>query len=64
MFGSDSLETAVGVIFLILLLGLVCSASNELIAMFMDSRARTLRKGLIKVLGGMRSGWKSCITIL
>ena len=51
LFGSDSLETAVGVIFLILLLGLVCSASNELIAMFMDSRARTLRKGLIKVLG-------------
>jgi hypothetical protein len=50
VFGSDTLETAIGVVFLLLLLGLICSAVNELIALAFNSRARTLERGLNKLL--------------
>jgi len=50
MFGSDALEVAIGVIFVWLLLSLVCSAANELIASWLGWRAKDLESGLHSLL--------------
>lgn len=46
MFGSDTLEVVVGVVFLVSLLSLICSALNEAIAWVLNSRAQLLRRAL------------------
>jgi hypothetical protein len=51
MFGSDAIEVAIGVIFFWLLLSLVCSAGNELIASWLGWRAKDLEAGLHSLLG-------------
>ncbi len=52
MFGSAILEIAIGLIFVYLLLGLICSTLNELFAMFGNSRAENLRQGVQVLLRG------------
>ena len=52
MFGSTILEIAIGLIFVYLLLGLICTTMNELFAMFGNSRAENLRQGVQILLRG------------
>jgi len=54
MFGSDALEVVIGVIFVWLLLSLVCSAVNELIASWLGWRAKDLEAGLRSLLSDPR----------
>src|SRR5205085_5272899 len=42
MFGSPILEVGIGLIFVFLVYGLVCTAVNEAIAQFLSLRAETL----------------------
>lgn len=51
MFGSDTLDVAVGLIFLFLLLSLVCSSIKEALETVLKYRARFLYEGLIEMLG-------------
>lgn len=46
MFGSSTLEVAIGLIFVYLLLSLICTAANELVAAVMKMRAKNLEKGI------------------
>lgn len=46
------LDVAIGLIFIYLLLGLVCSVANELIAGVLNSRAKNLETGLRNLLSG------------
>jgi hypothetical protein len=50
MFGSVILEVAIGVVFIYLLLGLICSVLNEWIAGIFALRARTLEAGVRNLL--------------
>jgi len=50
VFGSQVLETAIGLIFIFTLLSLVCSALSELIESFLKRRARDLERGLRELL--------------
>lgn len=47
---SDALNVAIGLMFIYLLLSLICSAINELIARLLAYRARTLEQGLTTML--------------
>ena len=49
MFGLDVLGISIGLIVIYLLLSLMCTAANELIAGLLSSRAKTLRKGVEKL---------------
>ena len=46
MFGLDVLGVGIGLIVIYLLLSLMCTATNELVAGLLNSRAKTLRKGV------------------
>ncbi|HLP57785.1 MAG TPA: hypothetical protein VK186_03105 [Candidatus Deferrimicrobium sp.] len=50
MFGSNVLETAIGLIFVYLGFSLVCSGFREWIAVILNTRARTLKKGILNML--------------
>ena len=50
MFGSVILEVALGVILLYLLLSVVCSSVNELVAWALNWRAKTLKSGIQQLL--------------
>jgi hypothetical protein len=50
MLGSQILEIAIGLIFVYVLFGIVCSALNEVVAWSLDLRAKTLRRGIEKLL--------------
>ncbi|MCX6581525.1 MAG: hypothetical protein NT166_15230 [Candidatus Aminicenantes bacterium] len=50
MFGSNILETAIGLIFVYLAFSLVCSGVREWIAVVLNSRTRTLKKGIVNLL--------------
>ena len=51
MFGSDVLEVAIGVVFIYMLLSLLCSTINEqVIARFLNLRAKTLEQGINNML--------------
>jgi hypothetical protein len=50
MFGSSILEVAIGIIFIYLLLSLICSAINELIASIMNMRGEKLFEGIKNLL--------------
>jgi hypothetical protein len=52
MFGSFILDVAVGMIFIYLLLSLVASGVNEILASIVQSRAANLERGLRSLLSG------------
>jgi hypothetical protein len=57
MFGSTILEVAIGIVFVYLLLGLLCSTFNEfVIARFFAFRAQTLEEGIRSLLNDPKSG--------
>ena len=58
MFGSTILEVAVAIVFIYLLVSLVVSAINELIAALLKSRAKNLVKGIQALLQDpSQTGW-------
>ena len=52
MFGSNALETLIGVIFVFLCASLVCTALTEIFAALFRSRARDLERGIRNLLDG------------
>jgi len=52
MFGSSTLEIAIGISFLYLLLSLVCTTVNEILEIFLKSRARLLESSIRELVGG------------
>ena len=50
MFGSATLEIALGMIFIFLLLSVICSTINEWIASILNLRGKTLRSGIRRLL--------------
>jgi hypothetical protein len=50
MFNSSVLDVAVGLIFVYLLLGLMCTTVNEWLAQLFKTRAATLREGIRRLL--------------
>ena len=58
MFGSTILDVAIGIVFIYLLVSLVISAINELIAALLKSRAKNLSKGIqVLVQDPSQNGW-------
>ena len=58
MFGSTILDVAIGIVFIYLLVSLVISATNELIAALLKSRAKNLSKGIQVLLQDpSQDGW-------
>jgi hypothetical protein len=58
MFGSTILDVAIGIIFIYLLVSLVISAINELIAAMLKSRAKNLSQGIQALLQDpSQAGW-------
>lgn len=58
MFGSTILDVAIGIVFIYLLVSLVISAVNELIAALLKSRANNLSKGIQVLLQDpSQNGW-------
>lgn len=54
MFGSSTLEIAIGLIFVYLLLSLICTAANELVAAVLKMRAKNLEKGIRNLLNDVQ----------
>lgn len=50
MFGSETLEVAIGIVFLYLLLSLICSVLNEWVAGILAMRSNTLEAGIRNLL--------------
>ena len=50
MFGLNILDTAIGLVFVYLMLSLVCTALNEWIASMLSRRSKTLYEGLKTLL--------------
>jgi hypothetical protein len=50
VFNSSVLDVAVGLIFVYLLLGLMCTTVNEWLAQFFNTRAATLKEGIRRLL--------------
>jgi hypothetical protein len=50
MFGSDMLETAIGLVFVYLTFSLICSGVREWISRLLNVRAKTLEKGIEHLL--------------
>ena len=55
MFGSEILDVAIGLIFVYLLLGLICSAVNEWFARMLALRSSILKEGIKNLLEGKNS---------
>lgn len=51
MFGTQTLDVAIGLIFIFLLLSLVVTALNELVAAWLKRRSKTLWTGVVRLLG-------------
>ena len=51
MFGSGILDTVIGVIFVFLLVSMLVTIINEMIAALLSSRARCLREGIVMLVG-------------
>jgi hypothetical protein len=51
MFGSGVIDTAIGLIFVFLLVSMLVTIANELIAAVLYSRAKWLRIGIVRLLG-------------
>lgn len=56
MFGSSVLDIGLGLIFVYLMAGLVCTAGNEAIASILSWRANNLRAGIRNLLDGPQPG--------
>lgn len=54
MIGSDLLDAAIGVIFVILTFSLIASALQEAIASLLNLRGRLLRRGIFRIVEGAR----------
>jgi hypothetical protein len=50
MFGSQTLDVAIGMVFVYLLLSLICSAANEVIESKLKNRAKSLELGIRNLL--------------
>jgi hypothetical protein len=50
MFGSNTLEVAIGIVFVYLLVSLFCTAVNESIAATIQQRGKNLKAGLQNLL--------------
>ncbi len=50
MFGSDTLEVVIGLVFIYFIMSLLCSTVTEWIARFIAMRAKTLQDGINKLL--------------
>jgi hypothetical protein len=51
MFGSDTIEVVIGLVFVYFVVSLLCSAVTEWIARAIAMRAKTLKEGIRKLLG-------------
>lgn len=56
LFGSTTLEVAIGMVFVYLLLSLLCSAINEYIEATLNYRGKNLRKGIELLLNDQGDG--------
>ena len=54
MFGSQVLDVIVGLVFVYLLLSIICTAANEMIASLFALRARNLARGIANLLADRR----------
>ena len=54
MFGSQVLDVSVGLVFIYLLLSIICTAANEMIAALLSLRARNLAKGIANLFADKR----------
>jgi hypothetical protein len=54
MFGSQTLDVVVGMVFIYLLLSIICTAANEIIASLFALRASSLAKGIANLLADKR----------
>lgn len=52
MFGSAVMDTAIGLMFVFLLVSMLVTIANELISAMLQSRGKWLRKGIDRLLGG------------
>src|SRR5258706_1020707 len=52
MFATPLLDVAIGLSFVYLLLGLICTTVNEMISGWFKTRAEFLEKGILRLLGG------------
>ena len=56
MFNSSVLDVAIGLIFVYLLLGLMCTTVNEWLAQLFKTRAATLKEGIRRLLNAQPKG--------
>ena len=56
MFNSSVLDVAIGLIFVYLLLGLMCTTVNEWLAQLFKTRAATLKEGIRRLLNAPPKG--------
>ena len=56
LLGSTTLEVAIGMVFIYLLLSLVCSTAGEYIEATLNNRARLLRQGINLLLNESGGG--------
>src|SRR5580704_11344080 len=56
MFDSSVLDVAIGLIFVYLLLGLMCTTVNEWLAQLFKTRAATLKEGIRRLLNAPPDG--------
>ncbi len=63
MFGSQILEVAIGIVFVYLILSLICSAINELVARMSALRSRTLEDGIRNLLDGKSPDGRELVDI-
>ena len=56
MFNSSVLDVAIGLIFVYLLLGLICTTVNEWLAQLFQTRAATLKEGIRRLLNAPPDG--------
>jgi hypothetical protein len=56
MFNSSVLDVAIGLIFVYLLLGLMCTTVNEWLAQLFNTRAATLKEGIRRLLNAPPDG--------
>ena len=54
MFGSLVLDVVIGLVFVYLLLSMICTAANEMIASMLALRARNLARGIANLLADRR----------
>jgi len=54
VFGSPILDVVAGMVFIYLLLSIICTAANEIIASLFSLRARNLAKGIANLLADKR----------